>query len=440
MNIRSCLATLVIVLVSLSPLRAGIPTQQAEAFPWQHYWQEAVAAYQKKDFAAFLENSKRAAALAPGRHPLLLLNLARAHSLTGESAEAVKLLEEVLDMGFGATAITSKDFDSLRDSDAFKKLAGKIEAVRAPVANSSVAFTIPEKDLIPEGIAYDPVGGRFYVGSLHKAKIVSLDRDGRSRDFKREREDGLFGVLGMRVDARRRILWVNTAVLPELKGYRKEEDGNSALHKYDLRTGRLLRKYVLANKPAPHLLNDIAINAAGELFITDSLSSVVYRLRNGKDELEEFVRLKPYSYPNGITLTDDGRRLFVAHAEGISMIDVLTGKVSALAAAPGISLFGIDGLYYYRNSLIGVQNFSGDPLRVVRFHLGRGGQRVERARVMEAINPLFNIPTTGVVAGSSFYFIANSQLRSFDSQGNIFPPEKLSDVVILRTTLRDEKR
>ena len=65
MNIRSCLATLVIVLVSLSPLRAGIPTQQAEAFPWQHYWQEAVAAYQKKDFAAFLENSKRAAALAP---------------------------------------------------------------------------------------------------------------------------------------------------------------------------------------------------------------------------------------------------------------------------------------------------------------------------------------------------------------------------------------
>ena len=106
----------------------------------------------------------------------------------------MKLLEEVLDMGFGATAITSKDFDSLRDSDAFKKLAGKIEAVRAPVANSSVAFTIPEKDLIPEGIAYDPVGGRFYIGSLHKAKIVSLDRDGRSRDFKREREDGLFGV------------------------------------------------------------------------------------------------------------------------------------------------------------------------------------------------------------------------------------------------------
>lgn len=440
MNIRSCLATLVIVLVSLLPLRAGINSQQAEAFPWQYYWQEAVTAYQKKDFAAFLENAKRAAALAPGRHPLLLLHLARAYSLTGERAEAVKVLEEVLDMGFGATATTSTDFDHVRDSDAFKKLAGKIEAVRAPVANSSVAFTIREKDLIPEGIAYDSVGGRFYVSSLHKAKIVSVDRAGRSRDFKREREDGLSGVLGMRVDARRRILWVNTAVLPELKGYRKEEDGTSALHKYDLRTGRLLKKYVLANKPAPHLLNDIAINAAGELFITDSISSVVYRLRNGKDELEEFVRLKPYSYPNGITLSDDGRRLFVAHGEGISLIEVSTGKVSALAAAPGISMFGIDGLYYYRNSLIGVQNFSGDPLRVVRFHLGPGGQRVERARVMEANNPLFNIPTTGAVAGSSFYFIANSQLRSFDAQGNIFPPENLSDVVILRTKLLDENR
>lgn len=440
MYTRSCLATLVILLVSLLPLRAGINAQQAQEYPWQHYWQEAAAAYQKKDFAAFLEHSKRAAALAPDRHPLLLLNLARAHSLAGERAEAVKLIEEVLGMGFGATAVKSKDFDAVRDSDAFRKLAGKIEAVRAPVANSSVAFTIPEKDLIPEGIAYDPVGGRFYVGSLHKAKIVSIDRAGRSRDFKREREDGLYGVLGMRVDARRRILWVNTAVLPELKGFRKEEDGTSALHKYDLRTGRLIRKYALANKPRPHLLNDIAVNAAGELFITDSLSPVVYRLRGGKDELEEFVRLKPYSYPNGITLTDDGRQLFVAHAEGISLIDVSTGKVSALAHAPGISLFGIDGLYYYRNSLIGVQNFSGDPLRVVRFHLGRDGRRVERAQVMEANNPLFNIPTTGVVADSSFYFIANSQLRSFDPQGNILPHEKLSDVVILRTKLREGKR
>ena len=436
MLIRPCLATLFIVLVSLSPLRAGINAQQAEEYPWQHYWQQAAAAYQKKDFAAFLENAKRAAALAPGRHPLLLLNLARAHSLAGDKAEAVKLLEEVLDMGFGATATTSKDFDPLRDSEAFRKLAGKIEAVRAPVANSSVAFTIPEKDLIPEGIAYDPVGGRFYVGSLHKAKILSLDSAGRRSDFKREREDGLFGVLGMRVDARRRILWVNSAVLPELKGFRKEEDGTSALHKYDLRTGRLVRKYVLANKPRPHLLNDIAVNVAGELFITDSLSSVVYRLRDGGDSLEEFVKLKPHSYPNGITLSDDGGRLYVAHAEGISLIDVSTGKVMALDSAPGISLFGIDGLYYYRDSLIGVQNFSGDPLRVVRFHLGWGGRRVERSQVMEANNPLFNIPTTGVVAGPSFYFIANSQLRSFDPQGNILPPEKLSDVFILRTKLR----
>jgi hypothetical protein len=82
-----------------------------------------------------------------------------------------------------------------------------------------------------------------------------------------------------------------------------------------------------------------------------------------------------------------------------------------------------------------VQNFSGDPLRVVRFQLGGGGERVESARVLEANNPLFNIPTTGAVAGSSFYFIANSQLRSFDPQGDILPHDKLSDVVILRTKL-----
>ena len=34
----------------------------------------------------------------------------------------------------------------------------------------SVAFTIEEKDLIPEGITYDPGTHRFFVSSINKEK------------------------------------------------------------------------------------------------------------------------------------------------------------------------------------------------------------------------------------------------------------------------------
>jgi hypothetical protein len=36
--------------------------------------------------------------------------------------------------------------------------------------NSVIAFQIPEVDLIPEGITYDPVEKAFYVSSTYKRK------------------------------------------------------------------------------------------------------------------------------------------------------------------------------------------------------------------------------------------------------------------------------
>jgi hypothetical protein len=70
-----------------------------------------------------------------------------------------------------------------------------------------VAFRIAEPDLIPEGIAYDRVEKVFYVGSTYKRKIVSVDGKGVVRDFTGEGQDGLWGLLGMKVDGKRRLLW-----------------------------------------------------------------------------------------------------------------------------------------------------------------------------------------------------------------------------------------
>lgn len=167
-----------------------------------------------------------------------------------------------------------------------------------------------------------------------------------------------------------------------MKNFDKSRDGFGMLHKYELKTGKLIRKYQLANQPRPHLLNDLVIAGNGDPFITDSLSSVVQVLRHNKDEVEHFISLEAYSYPNGIALSKDESKLYVANLNGIAVVETKTGKITELERDETTALAGTDGLYFYRNSLIAIQNFES-PNRVVRFFLNEGGDRVTRTDILE---------------------------------------------------------
>src|SRR6185369_95939 len=93
------------------------------------------------------------------------------------------------------------DFDSIKDSVEFKEILKRFDDSRKPIVRSSTAFTIHEKGLITEGLAYDPVEETFFVSSVHKRKILSVSRTGETKTFASE-QDGLYSVLGMSVDAR----------------------------------------------------------------------------------------------------------------------------------------------------------------------------------------------------------------------------------------------
>ena len=55
--------------------------------------------------------------------------------------------------------------------------------------------------------------------------------------------------------------------------------------------------------------------------------------------------------------------------------------------------------------------------------------------MLERGNPLFEIPTTGAVAGDAYYYMANTQLRALGPGGVVKDREKLKPVVILRLEL-----
>jgi sugar lactone lactonase YvrE len=399
-----------------------------------YYWRQAISAYEAKDYPAYFENMQAVVKFRPD-NPSMKYNLAGAHALVGKPHEALELLGKLADMGLNFDAAADEDFNSIKDSEEFNAILKKFEQNRAPINHSEVAFKLSEKDLITEGVAYDPVAEMFYVGSIHQRKIVSRDKHGAVKDFATA-QDGLWSVFGMKVDAKRRTLWVCSTVTPQMVGFQKEQEGLSSVFKFDLNSGKIIKRYDLPNQPQPHWLGDLVVNSRGDAFITDSQApGAVYTISQQKDGLELFIPAGPFRSPQGIDFSDDEKYLFVAdYSIGILKFDLAAKQHIKLSAPENLAWIGIDGMYFYKNSLIAIQN-GINPHRVVRFFLSKNHERIERAEVIEANNPFFNEPTLGVLVRDIFYYVANSQWGSFNKDGTIFPPEKLQEPIIMRVKL-----
>jgi hypothetical protein len=189
----------------------------------------------------------------------------------------------------------------------------------------------------------------------------------------------------------------------------------------DLETGRVVRSWAPNGGRAGHLLNDFVIGDDGTLYITDTEQGDIYRLRSPDDTLEMFVATdhSRFTVANGITSTPDGRTLYVAFLEGIARVDVATRAISLVPAPDTVSTASIDGLYWYRGSLVAVQ---GIPTlqRVVRYELSADGTQITSGTVLERGPRVVEEPTTGVFVGSKFYYVANSQYGRMPDRGG--PP------------------
>ena len=385
----------------------------------------AVLADEAADRISRLEDELR---IAPD-HGGVLFRLARERALQGDAAGSVRDLGLAVATGLDFEIEVESAFLPLRNRRDFMDVLDRALDQRLVVHSSSVAFRVNESDLIPEGLAHDPVSGDFFLGSINRRKIVRIGPDGKARDFTTSGQDGLSEVLGMKVDAKRRRLWVMTAA-GQAAG---AQEGWSAAYAYDLGSGQVAQRYPL--NTGKHLFNDIALAADGRGFLTDSEAGAVWRIDPGKDALIPLVPARRLTYANGIALSADERRLYVADfASGISIVDPTTGEVSVLPHPPDVSLHGIDGLYWHESGLIGVQNGAGVE-RIVRYRLGADGSKVVGLDVLESHNPLFAIPTTGAIVGGDFYYIANSLVDRIGPDGRLKPHARLEPAVILKVSL-----
>jgi hypothetical protein len=212
-----------------------------------------------------------------------------------------------------------------------------------------------------------------------------------------------------------------------------QDKGKTALLKYDLQSGRVLARFQPSDTTKPHWFGDLSINTAGDVYTTDSISPALYVVRHDSRELETVLEGDPFVSPQGLDFTKDQTRLFVAdYAKGVFLIDLNTKKVSSIGGS--FTLLGIDGLYYYKNSLIAVQN-GVNPHRVIKLSLNKELAHFDGFETIEANNPAFDEPTLGVLVKDRFYLIANSQWGAIDDSGHLASEEKLKYPVILKIKL-----
>ena len=372
-------------------------------------------------------------------HGGLKLELALTLARAGRMPEALRALEDLAALGVGTDLVALRTaFGAAASGPEFARLARRFEDNVAPLARGEVALRLPERDLYPESIAYDPVSRSFYLGAMFKRKIVKVDASGVASDFVAPGAHGLWTVLGIKVDAARRELWANSCNLgqgPAMANPEPDTIGRAAVLRFDLATGRLLRRYDGPADVRPLCFNDLDLASTGDVYISAGPSGI-FRVDRARDTLELFAPA-PELLVNGLALSADRRTLYLAaHARGVVALDLATKKWEPVALPADSTLNGIDGLYVYRDSLVGVQNaLRHGPERVVQAFLDPSRKRVTCVATLDRRHPLYDIPTTGVLVGDELHYVATSQLRSFEEDGRPWPLEKLKETIILKVPL-----
>ncbi len=352
-------------------------------------------------------------------HPFINYLAARLNAQLGNEDIALEQLNKATKLGYTTKLpfnkihqLNDSAFITLREKEGFKQIIDALEKAEEPIHKSQVVFTIGDDELLPEGITYDPVEKMFYLGSETKHKIVKVDQHGASTDFTTEGQDGLMMVLGIHVDPVRRILWACSY-----------EEAFAGIFKFNLSSGKLIKKYLLPSDGRRREFNDLVIHPNGDVYISTPGHSAIYLISHISDTLELFLKNDSIIGPNGITLSDDGQSIFLADIRaGIYKIDIETKSFILLSHEPDFFPYGIDGLYFANNKLHAVQILLN---QISQFSLNEEYTHLEACDVFERNGLYLDKPTTGVIVDDFFYFIADTQGKG----------EILEGVIIMKTPI-----
>jgi sugar lactone lactonase YvrE len=333
--------------------------------------------------------------------------LAAAHS-TGDSARIRAGAARLAEMGYALAPHTLDQLAVHFTPGQAAALRQGYEANRAALGSSRLVATVPAGRPLVEGIARDRRTGRLFATSVVGRELLVRGR-GEWRAVPGVAAGSLFG---MAMDGSRR-LWIASGTVEQTPSPGTAFRGLIAL---DLDRLRVVERIPVEGPGSP---GDVAIGPEGTIYASDSVSGAVYRALPGARTLSLLVPPGRLGSPQGLAVSADGRRLFVAdYAYGIAAVDLAGGRITRLAARGIAMLDGIDGLLADGEGLIVIQNGTS-PRRILRLRLDPDCAAVTAVEVIERANPEWGEPTLGTIDGGELLYVADAQWERYGPAGAV---------------------
>ena len=278
-----------------------------------------------------------------------------------------------------------------------------------PAGARPLSVALPGARAFPESVT-STSDGTLFIGRLGEGGIVRANlRTGAVEVFVAPGASGSRSITGVFADDTSRILWACSNDLSALGGPSGGRDHGSALKGFDLPTGAAERDIPVPGPSA--FCNDIAVDASGSVYVTDSAGPNVLRLPAGASKFEVFASNPQFLPPkagsaglDGIAFGGDGNLYVTTYAAGgLFRIDVDGGRAGRVTKLHGPTLTLPDAL-----RLLGQRSFL----------LVEGGGALDRVDVegdgFKAI-PIrggFSAPTSVTRVGSTAW-VSEGQLSFF---------------------------
>ena len=224
-----------------------------------------------------------------------------------------------------------------------------VVAPQAAVADAQ-SIALPGPRAFPESIT-STADGTLLIGRIGDGGILRANsRSGDVAVFVPPGASETRSILGVFADESANTLWACSNDLSALGGLSNSGDSRSALKGFDLRTGSAKRSIPL---PGPHAFcNDIAVDAGGAVYVTDSANPTVLRLPAGASTFAVFATNPQFAPPqpnsaglDGIAFGGDGALYVTTYAAGgFFRIAVEKGRAGGVIKLQGRVLGLPDGL------------------------------------------------------------------------------------------------
>lgn len=271
-------------------------------------------------------------------------------------------------------------------------------------AGGEEAILLPGDAVYPEGIT-SLADGTVFVGSVGQGTIFRVASGATEPDaetFADGGDNGLLNTVGLLADEARGTLW---ACSSDLAGTGTSPPGVKA---FDLATGEPAGSF---DFPGGGFCNDIAIDADGNVYATDSLAPRILTLPAGEDQLEIWLEDERFGGEgfnlNGIEV--DGDTLYTVNLNTGELFQIPIGKEGEAGKAVAVplerALESPDGLRLEASDTLIVVEGVG---RLTRIALG--GKAPELTVVRDGLDA----PTTATVIGDSAWVVEGQLVHLLD--------------------------